>query len=154
MNVRVITAPLPSALHESIAPSKNDISLLGPVQMLASVYWQTNQQPKAIALYDRAMQISANAPNTNAMMRISTMWAVASMYFYGGRKDLAQPLMKKATEAADKEIARLEKDSPDDYQIPALLGQVGYMYRQMGDLANAEKAFIKKIAIAERKKQY
>ncbi len=142
------------ALHESIAPSKNDISLLGPIQMLASVYWQTNQQPKAIALYDRAMQIAAASPVNGPMMKISTMWSVAAMYHYGGRKDLAQPLIKKAIEAAEQEIARLEKSSPDDYQLPAMLGQVGYMYRQAGDLTNAEKSFLKTIAIAERKKQY
>jgi CHAT domain-containing protein len=142
------------ALHESIAPSKNDISLLSPIQMLASVYWQTNQQHKAIALYDRAMQIAATAPTTNPMMRISTMWGTASMYFYGGRKDLALPLIKRTVDVAEKEIEKLEKANPDDYQVPALLGQIGYMYRQAGDLANAEKAFKKTIAIAERKKQY
>ncbi|HEY5950176.1 MAG TPA: tetratricopeptide repeat protein, partial [Kofleriaceae bacterium] len=142
------------ALHESIAPSKTDITLLGPIQMLASVYWQTNQQPKAIALYDRAMAIAAAQTVNGPMMQISTMWSVAAMYYYGGRKDLAQPLMKKAIDAAEKQIAQLEKDKPDDYQLPALLGQVGYMYRQNGDLANAEKAFKKTIAIAEQKKQY
>jgi CHAT domain-containing protein len=142
------------ALHESIAPSKTDISLLGPVQMLASVYWQTNQQQKAIALYDRAMAIAAASTTQGPMMRISTMWSVASMYHYGGRKDLAQPLMKKAIAAGEQEIARLEKANPDDYQVPALLGQIAYMYRQSGDLANAERAFLKTIAIAERKNTY
>jgi CHAT domain-containing protein len=142
------------ALHESIAPSKNDISLLSPIQMLASVYWQTNQQPKAIALYDRAMQIAATAPTTNPMMRISTMWATSSMYFYGGRKDLAQPLIKKTIDVAEKEIEKLEKANPDDYQVPAMLGQMGYMYRQAGDLANAEKALLRAIAIAQRKNTY
>jgi CHAT domain-containing protein len=139
------------ALDEALAPSKDDISLLSPIQMLASVYWQTNQQPKAMALYDRAIAISQKAPQSTPMLRTSTLWSVAAMYSYGGRKDLAQPLMKKAIAMAEQEIARLEKDKPDDYQIPALLGQVGYMYRQSGDLANAEKAFTKTIAIAEKK---
>jgi CHAT domain-containing protein len=142
------------ALYESMATSKTDISLLGPIQMLASLYWQTNQQPKAMALYDRAIQIASAQTVNGPMMKISTTWAVASMYFYGGRKDLAQPLMKKAIATAEAEIARLEKDKPDDYQIPAMLGQLGYMYRQSGDLANAEKSFVKTIAIAEAKKQY
>ena len=86
------------------------------------------------------------------MMRTSTLWRVASMYHYGGRKDLAAPLMKKAIEAGEKEIARLEKANPDDYQIPAMLGQLGYMYRQSGDLANAERSFVKAIAIAQKKR--
>lgn len=139
------------ALYEALAPNKDDFSLLSPIQMLASVYWQTNQQPKAIALYDRAIAISQSSPQSTPMMRTSTMWSVAATYSYGGRKDLAQPLMKKAIATAQQEIARLEKDKPDDYQIPALLGQVGYMYRQSGDLVNAEKAFAKTIAIADRK---
>lgn len=142
------------ALQESLAPSKDDIQLLGPIQMLASIYFQTNQQPKAIALYDRAIAISNKAPTTTPMMKVSTMWGVASQYYYGGRKDLAAPMIKKTIELADKEIARLEKDKPDDYQLPALLGQVGYMYRQSGDLANAEKAFVKTIAFAEAKHTY
>src|SRR5690606_25917040 len=70
-------------LYESLAPSKNDISLLGPIQMLASIYWQTNQQQKAIALYNRAIAISQNAPQSTPMTRTSTMWSVAAMYYYG-----------------------------------------------------------------------
>jgi CHAT domain-containing protein len=141
-------------IQESMAASKNDISLVGPIQVLASIYWQTNQQPKAIALYDRAIAISQTAPNTMPIMRISTMWSVSAMYFYGGRKDLAQPLIKKTIAFTEAEIAKLEQANPDDYQVPALYGQLGYMYRQSGDLVNAEKAFMKTIAIAEKKKQY
>lgn len=142
------------ALHESIAPSKNDMSLIGPIQMLASLYFQTSQHQKAIALYDRAMAISQSAPNTTPMMRISTMWSVASQYFYGGRKDLAQPLIKRTIGVAEAEIKKLEQANPDDYQVPALLGQLGYMYRQAGDLAAAEKTFMRTIAIAEKKQQF
>lgn len=142
------------ALNEALAPTKNDISLIGPIQTLAGVYWQTNQQAKAIALYDRAIAVAGSAPNTTPMMRLATMWAAASMYFYGGRKDLAQPLIKRTVDVGEKEIERLEKANPDDYQVPALLGQVGYMYRQSGDLAKAEQAFGRAIAIAERKQQF
>ncbi len=142
------------ALQESIAPSKDDFSLISPLQVLASVYWQTNQQPKAIALYDRAIAISQSAPTSTPLMKTATMWSVASMYFYGGRKDLAIPLMKKAIVSAEAEIARLEKTSPDDYQIPSLLSQVAYMYKQTGDLASAEKSFLKAMAIAAKRSAY
>src|SRR5690606_27615274 len=111
----------------------------GPIQMVANIYFQTSQHQKAIALYDRAIAISQSAPGSTPMMRISTMWSVASQYFYGGRKDLAQPLIKRTIGVAEAEIKKLEQANPDDYQIPALLGQLGYMYRQAGDLAAAEK---------------
>jgi len=142
------------ALQESMAKTKDDIGLVSSIQMLASVYWQTNQQQKAMALYDRAIAIAQSSPTTTPMMKTSTMWGVAAQYYWGGRKDLALPLIKKTIVEAEKEIAKLEKDAPDDYQIPALLGQLGYMYKQSGDLANAEKAFGKTIAIAEKKKTF
>jgi len=47
----------------------------------------------------------------------------------------------------EKEIARLEKDKPDDYQISSMLGQLGFNYRTTGDLANAEKTLTKAIAL-------
>lgn len=142
------------AIYESIAPSKDDMTLLSPIQVLAGVYFQTGQHQKAIALYNRAIAISQNAPNSTPILRISTMWSVASMYFYGGRKDLAQPLIKRAIGVAEAEIAKLEKANPDDYQIPSLLGQLGYMYRQSGDLVSAEKTIMKAIAIAQKKQQF
>src|SRR5690606_236596 len=141
-------------VYESIAPSKDDIMLLGPLQTLASVYFQTGQHQKAIALYNRAIAISQSATNTTPMMRVATMWGIASTYYYGGRKDLAQPLIKRTIGVAEAEIAKLEKANPDDYQIQSLVGQLGYMYRYAGDLASAEKAFVKTIEIARKKNQF
>src|SRR5690606_35306077 len=40
------------------------------------------------------------------------------------------------------------------YQIPSLLGQLGYMYRQSGDLVSAEKTIMKAIANAQKKQQF
>jgi CHAT domain-containing protein len=128
-------------ISEAIAPSKNDISLVGPIQGLAALYWQTNQKPKAIALYDRAIAITSNDPKSTVLVKASTLWGVASMYHYGGRDDLAAPLTKRVIELYTKEIARLEKDAPDDYQIPSMLGQLG----------NADKALTRAIEISAKK---
>ncbi|HEX7840399.1 MAG TPA: CHAT domain-containing tetratricopeptide repeat protein, partial [Kofleriaceae bacterium] len=126
--------------------TQDDMQLLGPIETLASAYWQANQRARAIALFDRALAI-AERPSIPIMQRGSTLWMIVSLYHYGGRDDLAQPLIKKAIALYESEIARLEKDKPDDYQIPALLGQLGYTYRQSGDLERAEKTFDKVIAI-------
>ena len=139
------------ALQESLAKDKHDMLLLGPVQMLAALYWQTNQRPKAIAMYVRAIDIATNAPQATVITKASTMWGVAAMYHYGGRDDLAKPLTQKVIDEYTKEIARLEKDKPDDPMLSAMLGQLGFNYRQIDDLANAEKALEKAIKIDEKR---
>ncbi|HZJ70765.1 MAG TPA: tetratricopeptide repeat protein, partial [Planctomycetota bacterium] len=130
--------------------NKDDSQLLGAVQTLASAYWQANQRARAVALFDRALQITEK-PGTSIMLRGSTLWMIVSLYHYGGRDDLARPLVKKATELYESEIARLERDKPDDYQLPGLIGQLGFTYRQSGDLTRAEQAFEKVIALDEKR---
>jgi CHAT domain-containing protein/tetratricopeptide (TPR) repeat protein len=129
---------------------KDDSQLLGAVQTLASSYWQANQRARAVALFDRALAITEK-PGTPIMLRGGTLWMIVSLYHYGGRDDLAQPLVKKATELYENEIARLERDKPDDYALPGLIGQLGFTYRQNGDLARAEQAFEKVIALDEKR---
>ena len=140
-------------LHEAMAKSKDDIELLGPIEQLASIYWQTNQMPKAKVLYDRAIAI-AGGPDVNVQTHASTYWSIGSAYHYGGRDDLAKPMFQHSIELYTKEIARLEKDKPDDPMLPVLMGQLGYNYRQVDDLANAEKTFKKVIAIDTKKQGY
>jgi CHAT domain-containing protein len=142
------------AVQESLAKSKNDLSLLGPIQQLASIYWQTNQPVKAKALYDRAIAIVTNAPDVNVQTHASTLWSIAMSYHYGGRDDLAKPLFDQSIALYTKEVARLDKDKPDDPMLPVILGQLGYNYRQIDDLANAEKVFKRVIAIDEKSRGY
>ncbi|HMG52033.1 MAG TPA: CHAT domain-containing protein, partial [Kofleriaceae bacterium] len=130
--------------------TKDDAQLLGAVQTLASAYWQANQRGRAVALFDRALAITEK-PGTAIMLRGSTLWMIVSLYHYGGRDDLAKPLVAKAIDLYNSEIARLERDKPDDYQLPALLGQLGFTYRQSGDLARAEQAFERVIALDEKR---
>ena len=142
------------ALQEGMAKSKTDLSLLGPIQQLASIYWQTNQQAKAKALYDREIALVSSAPDVNVQTHASTLWSIAMSYHYGGRDDLAKPLFDQSIALYTKEIARLDKDKPDDPMLPVMLGQLGYNYRQIDDLANAEKVFKRVIAIDEKSRGY
>jgi len=139
------------AVHEALAGKRDDLALLSPLQLLANVYWQTHQWPKAIALYDRAIAIVESAPGSNVAMKASTMWGIASIYHYAGRDELAAPLRARVVKLYEAEIARLEKASPDDPMLPSLLGQLGYTYRQAGDLANAEKALARSVALDENR---
>src|SRR5580698_7762487 len=133
------------AIQEAIPANTNSLTLLGAVQTLAYFYWMTNQQPKAIAFYNRAIAISQTATNTNVMVQASTLWGIASMYHYGNREDLAAPLSKRAVDLYEKDIARRQKETPDDPQLPSLLGQLGFAYRQTGDLARAESTLARAV---------
>ncbi len=141
-------------LQEHLAKSPTDLALIGPIQQLASIYWQTNQRAKATALYDRAIAIAMKSPDANVQTKAGTVWAIASQYHYGGRDDLAKPLFQRSIELYTKEIARLDKDKPDDPMLPVMLGQLGYNYRQIDDLANAAKTFQRVVALDSKKQGY
>jgi CHAT domain-containing protein len=138
-------------IAEGLAKSKDDPSLTAPLMSLGSIYWTTNQQPKAIAAYNRAMAIAEKDPNANLLVKTSTMWGIAAQYHFGGRPDLAKPLLAKVTSLYKQEITRLEQTAPDDWQLPSLYGMLGYIHRQNGDLAAAEQAYLKAIAIMKAK---
>ena len=138
-------------IHEAAASSKDDPALLGPLQVLASTYWQSNQKQKAIALFDRVLAIADKAYSGNVQALAGTYWGVAAQYHYGGREDLAAPITKKVVELYGKQIAKLEKDKPDDPMLPALVGQLGYQYRQSGDLAKADELLTKSIQLDEKR---
>ena len=133
------------------AASKDELQLTGPMQLLASTYWMTNQRQKAIAMYDRVLAIVLKQPNANVQMIAGTYWGIAAMYHYGGRDDLAKPLTQKAIDLFTKEIARLEKDKPDDPMLPSIIGQLGFQYRQMGDVAKAEEYLEKSVKLDEKR---
>jgi len=128
--------------------------LPGAYQVLAGVYWQTNQKPKAIALYDKVIKLSETGKNSSPMSQAGTAWGVAAMYHYGGRDDLAAPLSKKAIDIYLKEIDRLEKASPNDVLLPTYYGSLGYLYRQQNDLANADKYLTKGYDLDKKSRGY
>ena len=139
------------AIHEANAKSKDDPQVLSGLQIVASMYWTTNQKPKAIAMYDRIVALVQTAPAMTVTMRASMLWGVAAVYHYGGREDLAKPLTKKVIEMFEKEVAQLEKTKPDDPQIPGILGQLALNYRQLDDLAGADKSLSKAVAIETKR---
>jgi CHAT domain-containing protein len=138
-------------IHEGLAKSKDDLALLGPIGSLASIYWQTNQLAKAQALYQREIDIVTNSPTANVQQRAATLWGIAAQYHYGGHDDLAKPLTKQVVDIYTAEIARLEKDKPDDPMLPGYLSILGYTYRQADDLPNAAATFKKLVANDEKK---
>jgi CHAT domain-containing protein len=138
-------------LNESLANGPDDLSLLGPLQVLGNTYWQMGQQQKAIPLFDRAIAVAANSKSSDTTTLAGTMWAIAAQYHYGGRPELAAPLRKRVMELFSKEIARLEQTKPDDPMLSSLLGQLAFQYREEGDLANAEKMFVKAMALDEKR---
>jgi CHAT domain-containing protein len=131
-----------------------DTTLQSTLQTMGGLYWQTNQRPKAIALFDRALKLAESSKQATPMLLGSTIWSVAAQYHWGGRDDLAQPLIKRALDVYDKEIARLLKDSPDDYQISSMLGMSAYMLQQMNDFKGAEDRFRKTIERDEKKQGF
>jgi tetratricopeptide (TPR) repeat protein len=138
------------AIHEALAKTKDDISLISAMSTLGAMYWQANQRPKAIALYDRMIKI-LDASSQSVMTRASMIWGVAAMYHYDDRDDLAVPLSKRVIDMFQNEIAQLEKANPDDPQIVAMLGQLGMNYRQLDDLANADKVLTRAVAIEDKR---
>lgn len=142
------------ALKITEAVAKDDMSIIGALQVVASTYWQLNQKPKAIALFDRIVKLANGMVGTNIQYAAAILWSVASQYSYGGRPDLAAPLQKQVTDIYTKEIARMEKANPDDPMLPGLVGQLGFSYRNANDLANAEKWVEKAIAIQKKKGGY
>lgn len=139
------------AIHEANAKTKEDPMVLSSLQIVASMYWTTDQKPKAIALYDRIIALVQGSTTMDVMMRASMLWGVAAVYHYGGREDLAKPLSKKVIDMFEKEIARLEKTKPDDPQIVSMLGQLGMNYRQQDDLAGADRALTKAVALETKR---
>lgn len=139
------------ALKITEAIAKDDGSVLSALQVLASMYWQLNQKPKAITLFDRIVKLANGMAATNIQYAAATLWGVAAQYSYGGRPDLAAPLQKQVTDIYTKEIARLEKANPDDPMLPGLVGQLGFAYRNASDLPNAEKWIEKAIALQKKK---
>jgi CHAT domain-containing protein len=139
------------ALKITEATAKDDMSIIGALQVVASTYWQIGQKPKAIAMFDRIVKLANGMAATNLQYSTATLWGIASQYSYGGRPDLAAPLQKQVTDIYTKEIARMEKATPDDVMLPGLISQLGFAYRNAQDLANAEKWLEKAIALQKKK---
>ena len=141
------------AIKEKVAKTPDDLALLGSVMALASLYWQTNQRAKAIPLFDREVAI-ASGPGGNLQLKATVLNGVASTYHYTGREDLAAPLRKRVNDMYLAEIARLEKDKPDDPQLPGMVGVLGFGYRQAEDWPNADKWLTRAVELDEKRSHF
>lgn len=136
------------AIHELTAKTPDDPQLISALQSYATLLWQTNQRPKAIPLFDREIAIAAKSPNLQ--MAAAFINGVASIYHYGGRDDLATPVRKRVSDMYLKEIARLDKDKPDDPQLPGMVGVLGFGYSQAEDWPNADKWLTRAVEMDEK----
>ena len=134
------------ALHESLAKRATDPGLIQALEQLAMSYWQTNQRPRAIALYDRAIAAVDAMPDAQVSMRAGTMWAAAMQYHYGGREDLAKPLVTRIIDLYTQDIARLERDKPDDPMLTVEQVMLAINYRNIEDLPHARAMFEEAVA--------
>jgi len=141
------------ALREKLAKTPDDSSLLGAVGVLASMYWQTNQRAKAIPLFDREIAM-VSGPKVSLPLAAAIISGVASTYHYTGRDDLAAPLRKRVADMYLKEIARLEKDKPDDPYLPSMIGMLGFGYRQANDWPNADRWLTRALELDEKRTHF
>ena len=140
-------------IYESIG-KPDDWTVVSALQSVANTYWQMNQQAKAIPLYDRIVKLAMTSTSQMVILRASTIWIIANQYQWGNRKDLAGPLFKKAIDMTDVELARVEKATPDDWQIASLLSSLGAMHRFNNDYVKAEEAYLRYEKWATKKGQY
>ncbi len=133
-------------LQQGMAKSPTDPGLVQAATQLAAIYWQTNQRAKAIALNDRTIAAIDANPDLPVGSRASTMWSAAMQYHYGGREDLAKPLINRIVALYQQDIARLEKDKPDDPMLGVDELMLAYNYRNLDDLPHARALFEKVIA--------
>jgi CHAT domain-containing protein len=136
---------------DKLGPDKAGDMLYAMNLEIGMLYWQLNQRPKAIAMFDRALQLKDQDRRATPMSVADSRWMIAQLYHRGGRDDLAKPLVAKALEVFDREIARLEKDKPDDWQLPVMLSNSATVLRVTGDLAGAEQRLRRAIAIDTRR---
>ena len=136
---------------EKLGPDKAGDLLYAMNLETGMLYWQINQRPKAIALFDRALQLKEQDHRAKPITLADARWMVASIYHRGGRDDLAKPLVARSLEIFDQEIGKLEKDKPDDWELPVMLSNSASVLRQMGDLDGAERRLRRAIELDDKR---
>jgi CHAT domain-containing protein len=131
-----------------------DWGIAAVLQIMGSAQWTLGQHAKALQTWDRAVKVSLAAPGANVIQRTSTLYGIAMQLQFGGRADLAKPLLAQAKAIYEQEIQRLERDAPDDYMLDSMYGMLGYLYRQDEDYATAEAMFEKGIAKGVKRNGY
>lgn len=137
-------------IREQLTAGKPDPHLALALLALARIYWDTQQQAKAIPTFDRAIAMATAAPGAQAMTTAPMIAAIATTYRLGGRPELAPPLEKRARDMYTQEIARLEKGKPTDPMLSTTLGLLGQMQWLTDDLAGAEQNMTRAMELDRR----
>jgi len=137
-------------IWEQVTGGKPDANLATSLLHLGRIYWETQQQAKATAAFDRGLDMMDRAPYALSWATATTMVSVAMSYRLGGRAELAAPLEKRAKERYIAEIARMEKTKADDPMFTNVLGFYGQMLSWTDDLAGAEQQLTRAVETDRR----
>jgi CHAT domain-containing protein/tetratricopeptide (TPR) repeat protein len=138
------------AVFDAVTKTKADPYVFAAVAEVAYLYLRMNQEAKAIAAYDRAIQISEQLPSGNSISRVTMLWGVGVQYFHNGRKDLAAKLFDRAIATCVRDLAALEKSTPKDPLIGDLYSELGLLYSYQHETAKAVKAYTKALELAKK----
>ncbi len=128
----------------------DDPALLSPLMTLASAYWNTGQEARAMPMFARALAINDRLPAAEVQQRASMVFSIANVYHHGGREDLAKPLFERGRKIYLDEIAIKERGNAKSYEITPLYMMLAMMEKNLGNLDAARKALSRVIDIDEK----
>lgn len=142
------------ALVEKKAAAPDDMTVVSALMNLSSWEWSGGMRDAAIKDDERMIKLLSSGKQ-----QVSTVAAIlgglASRYHfsYPARDDLAKPLRKQVIDLYKGEVARLEKDKPDDFQLGAAYGQIGWQYYQEEDWPNTQLWMQKSVDFDKKQKR-
>lgn len=140
-------------VYEAAVPTATDPQLIAPLQSLAWSYWTSGQHARAIALFDRLLEINERRPSSEAAARAAILYSVGAVYHYGGRPELARPLFARAREVYLAQVAEKERAGAKGHELSSPYTMLAMMEKSLGDLEAARSALERAIAIEEQAQQ-
>ena len=128
-----------------------DASQTGLLMGLGMLYWTQGQQQKAALKFDQAIaaleRVYAGA-NQDPSLPAPMMLAIASIYSYGGRDDLARPLEERGERLFRQAVADIEKQhGPRDMRLLTPLSSLAQLHQRRKQWDEAEKLYRRVMAI-------
>ncbi len=136
---------------------KQDGAQTGLLMGLGMLYWTQGQQQKAKLKFDQAMaaleRVYAGA-NQDPSLPAPMMLAIASIYSYGGRDDLARPLEERGERLYRQAVADIEKQhGPRDMRLTGPLSSLAQLHQRRKQWDQAEKLYRRVMAIESANRQ-
>jgi CHAT domain-containing protein len=136
---------------------KQDGAQTGVLMGLGMLYWTQGQQQKASLKFDQAIaaleRVYAGA-NQDPSLPAPMMLAIASIYSYGGRDDLAAPLEERGERLYRQAVADIEKQhGPRDMRLMAPLSSLAQLHQRRKQWDQAEKLYRRVMAIERANRQ-